>query len=140
MRKALPELLSRIIIGFVFIESGWTKFHSLSHVTAFFESLHIPLAMILAPFVSAVELSCGVFILLGIQTKLSTLPLMGVMVVALLTAKLEDITGVSSLFEQSEFLYIALLLWLGIYGSTYLSADSILARKKRIKNAKFEQQ
>jgi putative oxidoreductase len=124
LKDALPELLSRFVIGFVFIESGWGKFQNLDKVIAYFDSLKIPLAHLQAPFVSAVELIAGLMILFGIFTRWASLPLIAVMVVAIGTAKLEDVTDLSSLLGLSEFLYIVILVWLAVRGSQYLSFDS----------------
>jgi uncharacterized membrane protein YphA (DoxX/SURF4 family) len=54
---------------------------------------------------------------------LSSLPLIGIMTVALATAKSEDITNFSSLLGVSEFLYIVILFWLLVNGSHALSLD-----------------
>jgi putative oxidoreductase len=125
MFKCIPEWISRITIGWVFIESGIGKLQNLDKVTGYFESLHIPLASIQAPFVSCLELGCGLFILLGIFPRLASLPLMGIMVVAIRTAKWEDIKDFSDLLATSEFLYIVILLWLAAYGTECLSLGRI---------------
>lgn len=129
MKKAIPELLSRIVIGLVFIESGWGKLHNLQDVVSYFESLHIPFANIQAPFVAAVELSAGLFVITGILTRFSVLPLIAIMLVAIRTAKWEDITDIPSLLEVPEFLYIVILSWLAIYGSQFLSVDAFLKKR-----------
>lgn len=128
MKKAIPELISRLTIGWVFIESGWGKLHNLAQVTDYFESLNIPLAHIQAPFVSALELVAGLMVFLGIFTRLASLPLIGIMTVALLTAKREDISDFSSLLGISEFLYIVILIWLATYGSQCLSLGGALCK------------
>jgi uncharacterized membrane protein YphA (DoxX/SURF4 family) len=51
------------------------------------------------------------------------------MLVAILTAKKADIQELSDLFATAEFLYIALLLWLGAYGAGPFSLDGIFARR-----------
>ena len=38
----LPGLLSRITLGFIFVQSGWGKLHHLDKVTEFFRALGIP--------------------------------------------------------------------------------------------------
>ncbi len=128
--KAIPELISRLTIGSVFIESGWGKFHSLPKVVAYFESLNIPLAHVQAPFVSAVELVAGLFVLLGLFTRWSSLPLIGIMLVAIGTAKWEDVTDFSSLMGLSESLYIVILLWLVAFGSKTYSIDALISKFK----------
>lgn len=131
LKSAIPELISRIVIGFVFIESGWGKFQSLSKVIAYFESLGIPYAHLQAPFVASVELLAGLFILLGLFTRLSSLPLIGIMLVAIKTAKWEEVTDFSSLLGISEFLYIVILFWLATQGSKHFAVDTLICRSKK---------
>lgn len=128
IRVAVPEIISRIVIGLVFIESGWGKFLHLEKVTSYFESLNIPYANIQAPFVSGVELIGGLFVLLGLFTRLSSLPLIGILIVAIRTAKWEDVTDFSSLLGLSEFLYIVILVWLVSTGAKHLSLDALICR------------
>jgi putative oxidoreductase len=134
MLKQIPELLSRITIGYVFLESGIGKLQNLPKVTAFFESLNIPFASIQAPMVSCFEVIFGFFILVGFLTRLSAIPLIGIMTVALLTAKAAEITDFSALLGMIEFLYIVILLWLATHGSQSLSVDRWRGRRKSSKS------
>jgi putative oxidoreductase len=127
----LPPLLARITLGCVFIESGWGKLHNLDRVTSFFESLGIPAAHIQAPFVAGLEFTGGILLLAGLATRLISLPLIGVMTVAILTAKKEELTGFSALTGFTEFTYILLLLWLIIQGAGIISIDALLGKKIR---------
>ena len=122
----LPPLLARVIIGGIFITAGWGKLHNLEKVIEYFQSLNIPAASIQAPFAAACELVFGITVLIGLFTRISTIPLMGIMAVAIMTAKKNDIVDITSLFGFSEFLYIALLLWLFIRGAGLISIDRIL--------------
>lgn len=131
-----PELVSRLTVGLVFAGSGWGKFQNLDKVSAYFESLGIPWAHLQAPFVSGIELIAGLFLLVGFFTRLSSLPLMAIMLVAIRTAKWEDVTDFSSLLGVSEFLYIVILLWLVAYGSNFLSVDSYIQRVRIRKSGK----
>ncbi len=124
--KFLPEIISRIVIGFIFIQSGWGKLHHLDKVIGFFESLGIPAPHLQAPFVATVELIGGLMILLGIGTRFAAAPLVVIMVVALKTAKLAELENASDIFGLSEFLYGVILLWLFAFGSQYLSVDAWL--------------
>jgi putative oxidoreductase len=127
----LPPLAARICVGWIFIESGWGKLHHLDKVIEFFRSLHIPAPEIQAPFAAGTELVCGSLILVGLLTRLASVPLIVVMTVALATAKRDDIGSLSDLFGLSEFLYILLLLWLVIAGGGAVSLDRLLFRAKK---------
>jgi len=119
----LPPLLARIVIGVVFIQSGWGKVHDIEKVIAFFTDLKIPFPEAQAYFVSATELIAGLMVLFGVLTRLASIPLIGIMTVAILTAKAAEITTFSDIFGFSEFLYIVLLLWLVISGPGAVAID-----------------
>ena len=123
----LPPTLTRLVIGVVFVQSGWGKLHNLEKVVGFFTQLGIPAPGAQARLVACTELVCGALILVGLATRIATIPLMITMAVALLTALRSDIHGLSDLFGVSEFLYIALLAWLGAYGAGPVSLDRVVA-------------
>jgi putative oxidoreductase len=125
----LPGLLSRIAIGLIFIQSGWGKLHHLDKVIQFFTSLGIPAPQLQAPFVAGVELVGGSLVLIGLFTRAASVPLIGTMVVAILTAKQSDLHDLGDLLFLPEFLFILLLLWLIIQGAGALSMDKLLAKR-----------
>ena len=125
----LPPTVARLTLGWVFVESGWGKLQNIPKVVAFFTDLGIPAPQIQAPLAAATEFLCGVLMLLGLCTRLASLPLIGVMVVAILTARRSEITGISDIFGFIEYLYIALCLWLGAYGAGSLSLDAVIAKR-----------
>src|SRR5882757_10174733 len=114
--ESIPALLARFVVGVVFVTSGWGKVHHLEKVTAFFTELHIPAPAFQAVFVSYVELVCGSLLLVGLASRLSAIPLIVSMIVALITAKAEDIHGLSDLLGTVELTYIALMVWIAIAG------------------------
>lgn len=123
-----PPLLARVVIGVVFVHSGWGKWHHLDQVTEFFTSLGVPFPALQAPFVASVELGCGALVLAGLATRFAAIPLIGTMAVALATALASRITGVNALFGVAEFLYVVLLAQLAIGGAGALSLDRFAAR------------
>jgi putative oxidoreductase len=125
----LPPLLARITVGWVFVESGWGKLHHLDKVTAFFTDLGLPAPGFQAHLVATTEFAGGLLLLAGLLTRLASVPLMIIMVVAIATAKKDELHGFSDLIGFSEYLYILLLFWLLIKGAGILSADAILARR-----------
>jgi putative oxidoreductase len=125
----LPPTVARLTLGWIFLQSGWGKLHNLPKVIAFFTELGIPAPQIQARLSSSTELLCGVLMLLGLCTRLASLPLIGVMAVAILTAKRAELHELSDLFGMAEYLYIALCLWLGAYGAGPLSLDAVFAKR-----------
>ena len=128
----LPPLVARITLGWIFIESGWGKLHNLDNLVAYFrDKLHLPAAQFQAPLAAGTELVCGVLVLIGLFTRLASLPLIVVMTVAILTAKRTAITTVSDLFGMEEYLFIVLLVWLVVSGAGRVSVDRFLVRAMR---------
>ncbi len=123
----VPLTLARLCLGFVFVQSGWGKLHNLPKVIDYFGSLGIPAPALQAPFVAAVELVGGALLLLGLRSRIASVPLAATMVVALVTAKRDDIHGLSDLFGTTEFLYFLLLGQLAAFGSGALSLDRAVA-------------
>jgi len=125
----LPPTVARLTIGWIFLQSGWGKLNDLPKVVAFFTELGIPAPQFQAPLAAGTEFLCGALMLLGLGTRLASLPLIGTMLVAILTALRGDIHELSDLFGLAEYLYIALLLWLGAYGAGPISLDAVFAKK-----------
>lgn len=122
----LPPTLARLCVGLVFFNSGWGKLHGLPDVIDYFRSLGIPAPELQAPFAAGTEFVCGLLLLLGLCTRLATVPLIITMIVAILTAKKDELEGISSLFTFIEYLYILLLVHLAIGGPGPLSLDRLL--------------
>jgi putative oxidoreductase len=78
--------LLRVILGIIFLRTGYGKWMHLENTIQYFRSLHIPAPQIQAPFVATVECVGGLFIILGIYARPAALLLSGTMVVAIITA------------------------------------------------------
>ena len=125
----VPPTVTRLTLGWVFLQSGWGKLHNLPKVAGFFGQLGIPAPQILAPLTATTEFLCGALLLLGLATRVASLPVVVIMIVAVVTAKRGDIHEISDLFEVSEYLYIVLALWLAGFGAGPLSIDYLIARR-----------
>lgn len=127
----LGPLSVRFTVGLVFLMTGWGKLHNLDGVTQFFESLHIPAAHANAAFVSTVELVGGALLILGLGTRVASLFLVGVMAVAIATAKLPELHGVVDLVNTMEAVYLVVFVWLLVTGAGKASLDHVLFRARR---------
>jgi putative oxidoreductase len=125
----VPPLVARIGLGVLFVQTGWAKLHSLDQVTAFFRELGIPAASIQAPFVASVELVGGLLLIAGLGARVAAAMLSGTMVVALVTAKRGEIHGIGDLANQIEFAYLALFIWIVVYGAGKASIDHLVRRR-----------
>jgi len=121
-------LVVRLTVGLVFVVSGWGKLHNLDQVTAFFTELGIPAPGAQAAFVSSVELVGGLLIMLGLATRIAAALLIGVMAVAIYTAKLPELHGIADLASTVEMAYLAAFVWLAVAGGGAASLDRWIAR------------
>lgn len=129
----LPPLAARIVVGWVFVESGWGKLHHLDKVAGFFADLGLPAPAFQAHLVATTEFAGGLALLAGLFTRLASVPLGVIMVVAIATAKREELHGFSDLIGFPEFLYLALLFWLLVAGPGKVALDTwVAARLKRL--------
>ena len=127
LRWAGP-LLARIVTGYVFLLSGWGKLHNLPLVTQNFIGWGIPFPHVLTPFVSGVEFFGGLFLLLGLCTRISAGALAVVMLVAIRSALWDQVDSLETLLGFDESEYFALFTWLAIAGPGALSLDALLQR------------
>lgn len=131
----LPPLFARIVVGWVFMGSGWTKLNNLypsgdfPGMIARFGEWGIPFPHVMAPFVSGVEFFGGILLLLGLFTRLAATPLVIVMVVAIVSAKLDQVDSLETLLGFEEVAYMALFGWLAVSGPGPLSLDYLLQKR-----------
>lgn len=127
----LPPLVARVALGVTFTLTGWGKLHGLDDLVQYFTQLGIPFASVQAPMVAGIEFFGGLLLILGLFTRFAAVPLMGTMVVAIITAKWEDIHGIADLVGTLEFAYLAMFLWLAIAGGGKASLDHLFGRLVR---------
>jgi len=78
-----PFLLAvRLYWGWQLIQSGWGKLHNLPKVTEFFTSLGLPMPGLMAVFISCVEFFGGIFLAVGLLSRLTALVLTVNMIMA----------------------------------------------------------
>jgi putative oxidoreductase len=127
--RGVALLLGRLAVGLVFLSTGWGKVHNVEKVTEFFTSLHIPAPGFNAVLVGWSELLCGAALVIGLLTRLATIPLIATMLVAILTAKRGDIHGFFDFIAFEETTYLFLLVMIAILGPGSISVDHLLAKK-----------
>lgn len=127
--QSLFLLLARLTIAYGFFEPAINKWKSIEDTAAWFASMGIPFPTLNVYMVATFE-SLGVVLLaLGLFTRLISLPLIGTMVVAIITVHFAN--GFSAGDNGFEIpLYY--LLFLGIFasfGAGKLSIDNFLSKK-----------
>ena len=125
----LAPLFARVTVGWVFLLSGWGKLNNLPQVTENFIGWGIPFPHLLTPFVSGVEFFGGLFLLVGLLSRISAGALGVTMIVAIRSAKWADVDSLETLLGFDEFEYLALFLWIAIAGAGPVSLDYLLQRR-----------
>ena len=93
--------------------------------------LGIPFPHVLTPLVAGIEFFGGIFLLLGLITRISAGALGVTMIVAIKAAKWDQVDSLGTLLGFDEFEYLALFLWLAIAGAGTVSLDHLLLRSNR---------
>lgn len=125
-------LFVRLYWGFQIAQNGWGKLHNLAHVTEFFASLGLPAPGPTAHFVATFECVGGIFLMVGLGSRLIGLMLAVDMFMAYLTADREALLSFFSdpgkfyVADPYTFLFAALLIL--IFGPGIISLDTLVHR------------
>ncbi len=125
----LGPLLLRLVFGWFWLETGWAKLHNLEFFSQRFVEWGIPLPMLSASVSGATDLIGGALLILGLGTRLITLPMIINMLVALVVVVLPTISTLDEFVELDEVLYVAVLFWLLLAGPGKASFDQLVVRK-----------
>ena len=94
MRKSLPMILIRVIVGVVFLTEGILKFVYPGELgTGRFAHIGLPFPHLLAPSVGAVEIAAGGALVLGFYAGDAALLLLIVILTAIVTTKVPILLG-----------------------------------------------
>lgn len=123
-------ILIRLVVGLVFLSEGIQKFLFPELLgTGRFLQIGFSHPAFLAYFTGTFEIICGLFILLGLFTRLVSIPLFIIMMVAFITTKWPILLnkGFWAMAHEyrTDFAMTLLLVYLIIYGGGRWSLDSI---------------
>jgi len=127
-------LVIRLYWGLAFFMTGKGKFMHLDRTAEFFDSLHIPLPKLNALMASSTECFGGVLLALGLFSRLASVALAGVMVVAYATA---DRAALMAIFSDPDkflgadpFLFLLASLLVLAFGPGKVSVDHFWRRRE----------
>jgi len=126
-------LLIRLYWGWGFFQTGKGKLSNIAQPTQFFQSLGIPFPHAQAILVGTTECIGGLLLLLGLLSRLASIPLTILLIVAYLTADIalvKNILGDPDKFlTADEFLFLFVVLLVLLFGPGKFSIDWLLNRK-----------
>jgi len=125
-------LILRLYWGWQFFVTGRAHLANLNQTTEFFQSLNIPTPHLNAIMAGSTECVGGLLLLLGLGSRIITVPLVGTMVVAYLTADRDKVTGIfqnpDAFVTATPFLFLFAALIVLVFGPGKLSADALVGR------------
>jgi len=127
-------VLIRLMVGVVFLSEGIQKFlFPAIRGAGRFEKIGLPAPELLGGLVGTTEVLCGLLILLGLCTRLASVPLIVIMVVAIATTKIDILTdkGFWEMMHGSRTDWSMILgsVFLLIRGAGYWSVDHKLNKR-----------
>ena len=135
LRSRAPSatVLIRVMVGWVFLSEGIQKFLFPAALgVGRFAKIGIPAPQFSAPFVGIVEIVCGALLIVGLLTRLASIPLMIDIIVAIVTTKIPMLlkSGFWAMMHEArtDFCMLLGLIFLLIVGSGTLSFDDRLSR------------
>ncbi len=130
----LAPLVTRLVMGQAFYQTGSGKIENFANTVSFFTELGIPMPEANAFLVSRLEFWGGLLLLVGLATRLVAAGLASTMAVALATADRASFldalrgTGDGGLTDVTPFVYLLFLGWLALAGPGAVSLDALVAR------------
>jgi len=130
--QAVFLLIIRLYWGWQFHVTGMGKLNDIPKVTGFFQGLGIPFPEFNAYLAGATECFGGLFLLVGLASRVTTIPLIVTMVVAYLTASPDAVKHIFSkpddFVTADPFLFLLAAVIVFLFGPGLISLDGLIGR------------
>ena len=125
-------LFVRLYWGYQLIQSGWGKLHHLDKVTEFFTSLNLPVPAQTAVAISCLEFFGGIFLAIGLLSRLTSLALTINLIVAYITADREALLSIFSdpdkFYAAAPYTFLVASVIVLLFGPGKFAVDTLLNR------------
>ena len=133
-KASSATVLIRFMVGWVFLSEGIQKFLFPAALgVGRFIKIGIPAPHFFGPFVGVVEIVCGALLIMGLLTRLASIPLIIDILVAIVTTKIPMLSKAGfwgTMHEaRTDFCMLMGLIFLLLVGSGTLSFDARLSRQ-----------
>ncbi len=122
-------LAVRLILAYGFYNPAITKWQNINSVAEWFGSMGIPMPLLNAYMAASTELAGVVLLTLGLGSRIISVPLIVVMIVAITTVHLVNGYEAGNNGFEIPLYYILFLFTILINGAGKLSLDFILVKK-----------
>ena len=116
-------LTIRITWGWQFFQTGKGKLGNIERVTGFFQKLHIPFPKLNAILAGSTECFGGLLLMVGLGSRLISLPLAFTMLIAYLTADRAALGSLDAFVKAAPFPFLMTSLIVLFFGGGLFSAD-----------------
>jgi len=134
-------LVIRLYWGGLLVLAGLGKLGNASEVASFFEGIHIPFPLLAVYLVGIFEFLGGISLFFGFFTRIMTIPLVVIFVVAYFSAHGESLvtffSNPSLFVMQAPFLFLYTTLVVLSFGSGMISVDYWLEKRGYNKDLSF---
>ena len=124
-------LFVRLYWGWQLAQSGWGKLHHLSNVTEYFTSLGLPRPAQMAVFIACVEFVGGIFLALGLASRITGLVLTVNLIMAYVIGDREALLSFFSdpdkFLAAAPFAFLLVSLIVLIFGAGKISLDTAIS-------------
>ena len=131
-------LILRLYFGWGFMSAGLGKLLNVETHTGFFRDWGIPAPMLNVYLAGTTETVCGFLLLIGLASRIITIPLIGTMLVAYLTAHTEQLYALWGntplFFKAPPFPYLFTCFVVLLFGPGLLSIDGLVKSVLGCKN------
>jgi putative oxidoreductase len=125
-------LFVRLYWGGQLIQSGWGKLHHLANVTDFFTSLGLPLPAQTALAISCLEFFGGIFLAIGLLSRLTALAMTINLIVAYITADREALFSIFSdpdkFYAAAPYTFLVASVIILLFGPGLFALDTLVDR------------
>ncbi len=128
LQEWFAQLLVRLFVGYFFMETGWGKLHNLDGFAQRFAGWGIPYPYFNATLSAYTEFIGGWLTIVGLGTRLISIPMIINMLVAILKVNLKRVSSIDDFVELDEPLYALAYLWLLLSGPGWVSVDFFVRR------------
>lgn len=124
--KSLSLLFARLVVAYGFYEPAMMKWSDMSSVAQWFGSLGIPFPTVNAYMAATTEITGVVLLTLGLLTRLISIPMIVIMIVAIFTVHINNgFSAGNNGFEIPLYYMIFLLIFLS-HGAGKFSIDRLI--------------
>jgi len=123
-------LFVRLYWGWQLAQSGWGKLHHLPNVAEYFGTLGLPMPAQMAVFIACIEFFGGIFLALGLASRVTGLALTVNLIMAYIIGDREALLSFFSdpdkFMAAAPFIFLIVSLIVLIFGAGKISVDAAL--------------